>query len=133
MAKSNVETVTVPKAEYDAAMARLQALENRQATGATRAPGFYVLPNEEYQGRVTKCALRVTAHGHKIEFKISENGYMTELFNFFPKKGGRGGHGGYGNWHLQRCEYYRSAEYIADLKWCVANGMAMEPPAKTGA
>jgi hypothetical protein len=129
MAKGKAETVTVSKADYEAAMERLKALENRQATGVTKAPGFYSGPeyNETYQGKVTTVGVRITHHGHRIEFKISQNGWMTEYFNFIPRKGGRGGHGGYGNWHLQRAEYYRSPEYIQDLKWCRDNGMAMEP------
>jgi hypothetical protein len=59
--KVKAETVTVSKAEYDSLVERLQALENRQATGTTRAPGFYPLDDEEYQGKVTKCVLLVTA------------------------------------------------------------------------
>lgn len=94
------------------------------------APGRYAKPRDQYGLHFR----RVLADGQYIDYTITPKGLLVEKVNFVPSKDRRDGNGCYGNRWLGILAYRQSDDYVADLEFAAANGMAMEPanrPAKS--
>lgn len=87
------------------------------------APGRYVKPRDQYGFHFR----RVLADGQYVDYTITTNGMLVEKVNFVPSKDRRDGNGAYGNRWLGILAYRQSDDYVVDLEFAAANGMAMEP------
>jgi hypothetical protein len=130
--KAVVDTVTVSREEFD----RLQLLAGKNAQSVS--PGFQEDTPDSYVNRqgqtVSDLAkgIRTLPNGSSIILKISPNGWLSILPDFIPPQRGkspRPGFGGYMNRHRGYAEYFRSKEYLADLRWATENGAKDAPSA----
>jgi hypothetical protein len=142
MAKSKNAPLPVQET-MEQKLARLEA-ENAALRGAAMAgrvqlaPGVYegaTLPahhalNPDYD---KAKRLRVLPNGSEIVWTVGKStGWLSMVADFRPRKGVgiSPGLGGYMNRHLAYAQFFKGADYNADLAWGKANGAADAPAAK---
>lgn len=126
-----VDTVTVSREEYD----RLNLLAGKVTQSVT--VGFQEADPDTWVSKgvtVSDMAkgIRTLPNGSTIILKISPNGWLSILPDFIPPQRGkspRPGFGGYMNRHRGYAEYFRSKDYLADLRWAAENGAKDAPSA----